>query len=181
MANLRQTYQESKAAFSKEIGVSNINATPKLMKIVVNVGWGDLKGNDSLQKTVVDNLQLVTGQKPAVTRAKTSIAGFKLREGDISGYRVTLRGKRMYDFLDRLVTYAFPRVRDFQGMPLGGFDKHGNYSFGFRDYSVFPEVPYETASRSGGMQITVVTNTQDDEQAKALLVHLGFPFAKTEK
>lgn len=178
MTALKEKYTQLQSQLATELGISNALASPKLQKITVNMGWGDLKGNDQLQKTVIENLSLITGQKPIPTRAKKSIAGFKLREGDSVGYKITLRGDRMYDFLNRLITYVFPRLRDFQGFSLKGFDHHGNYSFGFRDLSVFPELPFETASRSGGIQVTVTTSATNDESAQALLAALGFPFTK---
>ena len=179
---LRYSYQtEIRTKLGTALGITNVNAVPKLTKISVNIGWGDLKGNEPLQKIVAENLGLITGQKAIQTRAKKSIAGFKVREGDLSGYKITLRGERMYDFLSRLITYVFPRLRDFQGMALTGFDGHGNYSFGLREQSVFPEIPYENTARSGGLQITIATTASDTEGAKQLLAHLGFPFAKDKE
>lgn len=179
MNTLRERYTQIKPNLSKELGIKNVNALPRLEKIAVNVGLGTLKGNDALQKHVEEMLSLITGQKPVRTRAKRAIAGFKLRENDVIGYRLTLRGERMYDFLDRMITHVFPRLRDFQGLPNTGFDKNGNYSFGLREQSVFPEVPYQSADRAFGMQITLVTSATDAKGANTLLDQLGFPFAKT--
>ncbi len=182
MTTLKQRYSsEIKPKVGESLGIKNVHAIPQLAKIAVNVGWGELKGNEALQKNVIENLSLITGQKPIPTKAKVSVATFKLREGDLSGYKVTLRNQRMYDFLDRLITYVFPRLRDFQGMSLKGFDGHGNYSFGLKEMSVFPEVPYEQAAKSGGMQITIATTATDTEGARALLQALGFPFEKKEE
>lgn len=165
----------------KDLGITNFFAVPTITKISVNVGMGDLKGNEALQKSVVENLQLITGQKPIATRAKKAIAGFKLRENDLIGYRVTLRGKRMNDFLNRLITYVFPRLRDFQGMSDKGFDKQGNYTFGLREHTVFPEVPFTSQDRAHGIEVTIVTSAKDKDQAKALMQALGFPFVKPKE
>ncbi len=170
----QQRYQE----IGKSLEIKNPHAIPMLEKIAVNIGMGELQGNDQLQKSVAENLSLITGQKPVLTRAKKAIAGFKLRQRDAIGYRVTLRNKRMYDFLNRMITYVFPRIRDFQGLPMNGFDGHGNYSFGLREHTVFPEVPFTANDRAHGIQITIVTSAKTDEQAKALLTAFGFPFAK---
>jgi large subunit ribosomal protein L5 len=163
------------------LGVKNVHATPHFVKIKVNVGMGELKGNEPLQKAVQESISLITGQKPVVTRAKKAIAGFKLRQKDVIGYTVTLRSKRMYDFLNRLITYVFPRIRDFQGFPLKGFDKNGNYSFGLRENTVFPEIPFTAADKAHGLQITIVTSAKTDEEARVLLEHFGFPFEKAGK
>lgn len=182
MTSLKQRYMtEIKPKVGESLGIKNVHAIPRLEKIAVNVGLGELKGNESLQKGMIENLGLITGQQPIPTKAKVSIAAFKLREGDLSGYKVTLRNQRMYDFLDRLITYVFPRLRDFQGMPLKGFDGHGNYSFGLKEQSVFPEVPYDQGAKSGGMQITIATSAKDTAGALALLQSLGFPFEKKEE
>lgn len=165
----------------KQLNIANFFAVPRLKKITINVGMGDLKGNESLQKSVAENLNLITGQKAVPTRAKKAIAGFKLREGDLIGFRVTLRGKRMYDFLDRLITYVLPRLRDFQGLPTDGLDRHGNYSFGLREHTVFPEVPFTSNDRAHGLEITIVTSAKDNAGAQALLQALGFPFVKPKE
>lgn len=181
MNALKEKYTTIQSKIANELGISNALATPRLQKVTINMGWGELKGNDQLQKAVVENLMLVTGQKPVATRSKKSIAGFKLRQGDVVGYKITLRGERMYDFLNRLITYVFPRLRDFQGFSTKGFDRHGNYSFGFRDLTVFPEVPFESAGRTGSMQVTVTTSAKNDAGAEALLRGLGFPFTKEQE
>ncbi len=178
MTQLHQHYNSIRSKMATDLTIGNINAVPKMDKIVINMGWGDIKGNEALQKIIEENLRTKNKKKPIVTRAKKSIAGFKIREGDQMGYKITLRGDRMYGFLSRLVTYVFPRLRDFHGMPTTGFDRHGNYSFGFRDLSVFPEVPFGTAARSGSLQVTIVTTSTSDEGAQALLQELGFPFVK---
>ncbi len=163
---------------AQNLGLKNSLAAPRLVKITVNVGLGELHGNEAFRKAVEENLRLITGQKPLPTRAKKAIAGFKLREGDHIGYRITLRSQRMYDFLDRLITYVFPRIRDFQGMPVSGFDHHGNYSFGMREHTVFPEVPFTSQDKPHGLQVTITTSAGNDEHGRALLEQLGFPFAK---
>jgi large subunit ribosomal protein L5 len=181
MSSLHETFRTTIIPqLGQELAIRNVLAVPRIEKIVVNVGWGELKGNESLQKSVSESLSLITGQKPVVTKAKKAIAGFKLRENDLVGFRITLRGKRMYDFLDRLITYVFPRLRDFQGIAVKGFDGHGNFSFGLREQTVFPEIPFQSNDRTWGMQVTIVTSSPDDRQAQVLLKHLGFPFTKTE-
>ncbi len=156
-------------------------AVPKLTKIVINVSLGDLKSNDSLKTSVAETLGKITGQKPLPTRAKTSIAGFKVRRGDLAGYRVTLRGARMYDFLDRLITYVLPRLRDFHGVSRQGFDRQGNFSLGLREYTIFPEVSYETAREAWGLEVTLVTTGQSPAMTAELLEELGLPLAKDSR
>ncbi len=182
MSTLKQKYQtEIRPQLLSQLGISNLHAAPALKKIVVNVGLGDLKGNEPLQKSVIEGLQTITGQKPVVTRAKRAIAGFKIRENDMMGYYLTLRGQRMYDFLDRLITYVFPRLRDFQGLPSKGFDKQGNYTFGLREHTVFPEIPFQSSAQNWSMQISLVTSAQTKTDAQALLTQLGFPFEKKKE
>jgi large subunit ribosomal protein L5 len=179
MATLYETYKTSvRDDVSKELAITNHLASPRLTKVIVNVGTGEMKGNEPLQKSIEEGLRLITGQKPVPTRAKRAIAGFKLRANDHIGYRVTLRGQRMYDFLDRLITYVFPRIRDFQGFDPKGFDGRGAYSFGLREQSVFPEIPFDSQNRAWGMQISIVTTGTSKDQTRALLTHLGFPFSK---
>jgi large subunit ribosomal protein L5 len=179
MTTLQQTYSNQiRTALQKDLKITNLYAVPKLQKILINVGWGELKGNDGLQKDVSNGLSLITGQKPVATRAKKAIAGFKLRQGDIVGYRVTLRSHRMYEFLDRLITYVLPRLRDFQGVNRLGFDGHGNFTFGLREQTVFPEIPFQSNDRVWSMQVTIVTTTSSDDQARILLTQFGFPFTK---
>lgn len=165
-------------ALKQDLGINNVHELPRLEKISVNIGLGEIKGNEPLQKSIEESLALITGQKPVKTKSKRAIAGFKLREGDVVGYRVTLRGKRMYDFYDRLVTYVFPRIRDFQGFSANSFDRQGNYSFGLKDQLVFPELPYQSNASSWGMQITCVTTSHNKEHNRALLTAMGFPFSK---
>lgn len=171
-------HQEVKSALQDSLGVANVHQVPRLHKIAVNVGIGDIKGNEPLQKSIEETLSLITGQKPVKTKAKRAIAGFKLRAGDVIGYQVTLRGPRMYQFLDRLITYVFPRIRDFQGFPTKGFDGRGSYSFGLKEQAVFPELPYHANDKSWGLQVTVVTSAADQHGTSELLTKLGFPFAK---
>lgn len=181
MTQVQDTTQlQIRQTLGSTLGIANIHAVPRLTKISVNVGMGDLKGNEALQKSVSENLSLITGQKPVVTRAKKAIAGFKLREKDVIGMRVTLRGKRMNDFLERMITYVFPRIRDFQGLPPSGFDKQGNYSFGLKEHTVFPEVPFTSNERAHGLQITIGTTAKTPDQAVALLQTFGFPFTKQD-
>lgn len=163
-----------------ELKIANVHAAPKLEKVVLNIGLGDIRSNrDAMTKALTD-LSLIAGQKPITTKAKKSIAGFKLRQNEIVGARVTLRGTKMYEFLDRLITYVLPRLRDFQGLNRHGFDRHGNYSLGLREQTVFPEVPFESATTGRGIEITIVTRNANDEQAQALLTRLGLPFAKVK-
>ncbi|MDP9212060.1 MAG: 50S ribosomal protein L5 [bacterium] len=156
----------------------NRMAVPRLGRIVVNVGTGSRKDDKAYKEMVVESLVRITGQKPAVTKARTSIAGFKLREGQEIGAKVTLRGGRMEDFFYRLVHIALPRVRDFRGVSPKGFDGHGNFSLGLREHTVFPEVSSEDISQAHPLGITIVTTTDDDAEAFDLLKRLGFPFAE---
>jgi len=178
MASLHERYTTIQPKLSEQLGIANSFAIPRIQKITLNVGLGDIKGNEPLQKSIVEGLGLITSQKPIPTRSKTSIAGFKLREGDMIGYKVTLRGQRMYEFLERMITYVFPRLRDFHGFEKKGLDAHGNYSFGLREHTVFPEIPFESATRPWSMQITITTSAKDKAGAEALLEQLGFPFTK---
>jgi len=162
-----------------DLKLKNRHQVPRLKKIAVNVGLGDLKGNEALQKSVVEGLALITGQKPVKTVAARAIAGFKLRQNDIVGYKVTLRGQRMVDFFDRLVTYVLPRIRDFQGLSMTGFDEQSNYSLGLKDQQVFPELPYSSNASNWGLQITIVTTSTNKDQNVALLKSLGFPFSRS--
>jgi large subunit ribosomal protein L5 len=182
MTTLQQSYtNQIRETLKNDLKITNLYAVPKLQKVLINVGWGELKGNEGLQKDISNGLSLITGQKPVVTRAKKAIAGFKLRQGDIVGYRITLRSHRMYEFLDRLITYVLPRLRDFQGINRLGFDGHGNFSFGLREQTVFPEIPYQSNDKVWGMQITIVTTAETDDQARALLAQFGFPFTKEKE
>ena len=160
----------------KERGYSNPFAVPRLEKIVISMGVGEARDNAKIMDFAVADLQTITGQKPLITRAKKSIANFKLREGVPIGAKVTLRGARMYEFLDRLINIALPRVRDFKGVPPRGFDGRGNYALGLREQLIFPEIVYDKIDKVRGMDVNIVTTARSDEDAKALLTHLGMPF-----
>jgi large subunit ribosomal protein L5 len=163
-------------ALMKERGYTNPFAVPRLEKIVINMGVGEGRENAKVMDFATADLQAIAGQKPIVTRAKKSIANFKLREGVPIGAKVTLRGARMYEFLDRLVNIALPRVRDFKGVPPKGFDGRGNYAMGLREQLIFPEIVYDKVDKVRGMDINIVTTARTDEEARALLVQLGMPF-----
>jgi large subunit ribosomal protein L5 len=160
----------------KDFGFKNVMQVPKLERIVVNMGLGEAVQNAKLVETAAEELTAITGRKPVITRAKKSIAGFKLREGMPIGVMVTLRGEQMYDFLDRLVSIALPRTRDFKGISPKAFDGRGNYTLGIREQIVFPEVNYDKIDRIKGMNVTLVTTAETDEQGRALLKSLGMPF-----
>jgi large subunit ribosomal protein L5 len=162
-----------------ELGIKNVFATPKLVKIVVNIGVKDALADKKNVEVALNILQQVTGQKPKVTTAKKSIATFKLREGDKIGAAVTLRGKRMYDFYEKLVGIVLPRIRDFRGVPTKSFDGRGNYSLGFPEATVFPEIDPSKIERAQGLEITIVTSARDDKEGMALLKSLGMPFQKS--
>lgn len=177
MARLKEQYREQIApALIKEFEYDNVMQVPKLVKIVVNMGVGQATQNPKLLDGAVEELTAISGQKPIIRRAKKSIAAFKLRAGMAIGTKVTLRGERMYEFLDRLVNIALPRIRDFQGVSAQGFDGHGNYSLGLRDQTVFPEIDYSQVERVRGMDVTFVTTAPTDDEARALLRHFGMPF-----
>ncbi len=159
----------------------NINAVPKLEKIVVNTRLGDVKDNTKSVTMAVDELAMITGQKPIITTAKKSISNFKIREGQNNGAKVTLRGKIMYEFIDKILSIAFPRVRDFAGVSRKSFDKFGNYSFGLKEQLVFPEISFEKIEKTRGMDVTVVTTAKDKEDSLEFLTLLGFPFKKEVK
>jgi large subunit ribosomal protein L5 len=163
-------------AMMKERGYGNPFQVPRLAKVVINMGVGEGKENPKVLDFATADLQAISGQKPIVTRAKKSIANFKLRENVPIGCKVTLRGPRMYEFLDRLVNVALPRVRDFKGVPPKGFDGRGNYNMGLKEQIIFPEIVYDKVDKVRGMDITMVTTARTDEEAKALLTHLGVPF-----
>lgn len=157
---------------------TNALALPRLQKVVINVGVGKQLKDESYADMVEKSLSRITGQKPIRTTARLSISNFKVREGQVVGLKVTLRGKRMYDFLEKLLRVTFPRVRDFRGIPTKGFDKQGNFTIGFKEQLPFPEVSAEDASRPHGLEVTVVTSAKKPEEARALLEELGFPFKK---
>lgn len=176
-ARLKERYQaEIAPALAKEFGIANPMAIPKLEKVIVNMGVGEAIGNSKLLDAAAEELKAITGQKPVVTKAKKSIAAFKLRQGMSIGTMVTLRGARMYEFLDRLITVALPRVRDFRGVSGKAFDGRGNYTLGVRDQLIFPEIDFNKVDKTRGMNITIVTTARTDEQAQALLKGLGMPF-----
>lgn len=163
-------------AMMKERGYGNPFQVPRLSKVVINMGVGEGKENPKVLDFATADLQAISGQRPVITRAKKSIANFKLRENVPIGCKVTLRGPRMYEFLDRLVNVALPRVRDFKGVPPKGFDGRGNYNMGLKEQIIFPEIVYDKVDKVRGMDITMVTTAETDEEAKALLTHLGVPF-----
>ena len=178
MPRLRELYREHIVpAMRKELGYKNVMQVPRLEKIVVNVGVGEALQNAKALDATVQDITTITGQKPIVTRARKSIANFKLREGNPIGVKVTLRGNRMWDFLDRLCNIALPRQRDFRGISPDSFDGRGNYSLGLREQLVFPEIDYDKIDKIRGMEIAIVTTAQTDEEALHLLRHLGLPFA----
>ncbi len=163
-------------ALLKELELANAMAVPKLNKIVVNMGMGEATQNSKILDPAVNELGQITGQKPIVTKAKKSIAAFKVREGQAIGTMVTLRGDRMYEFFDRLVTIVLPRVRDFKGVSTKSFDGRGNFTLGLHDQLIFPEISYEKVDKLKGMNVTIVTTAANDNQARTLLKHLGMPF-----
>lgn len=174
---LKEKYKsEVVAKFEKELGISNINNVPRLQKIVVNMGVGAAASDHKLLDAAMNDMRIITGQQPCVTRAKKSIAGFHVREGQAIGCKVTLRGDRMWEFLDRLLSTALPRVRDFRGVSRTSFDGRGNYTLGITEQLIFPEIEYDKVDRTRGMDITFVTTAENNENALALLEALGFPF-----
>ncbi len=170
--------QQVKEALQKQFGYANVMQLPKLEKIVVNMGVGDAKDDSKLMDAAAVELATITGQKPAIRKAKKSIAGFKLREGQPIGCVVTLRGERMWDFLYRLIHAALPRIRDFQGIPDRSFDGRGNYTFGVKEQIIFPEINVDKVTKTRGMDVTFVTSAKTDEEARVLLRELGLPFRK---
>jgi len=175
---LRDRYQnDAVPAMQKQFGYSNPNQVPRLEKIVVNVGLGEALQNAKAVDAAVGDIQAITGQKPIVTRAKRSIAQFRVRTGNPIGVKVTLRGERMWDFLERLTRLALPRIRDFRGVPGKSFDGRGNYSLGLREQLAFPEIDYDKVDRLRGLEISIVTTAKSDEESKKLLELLGMPFA----
>ena len=177
MPRLKQKYRdEIVPKLEAELGVDNINKVPTLQKIVVNMGVGGAAQDAKQLDAAMADLRVITGQQPCITRARKSIAGFKIREGMAIGCKVTLRGDRMWEFMDRLLSTALPRVRDFRGIPTTSFDGRGNYSLGITEQLVFPEIDYDKIDRTRGMDITFVTSAEDNESAFALLKALGFPF-----
>ena len=174
---LKEKYKsEIVAKLEKELGISNINNVPRLQKIVVNMGVGAAASDHKLLDAAMNDMRIITGQQPCVTRAKKSIAGFHVREGQAIGCKVTLRGDRMWEFLDRLLSTALPRVRDFRGISRTSFDGRGTYTLGITEQLIFPEIEYDKVDRTRGMDITFVTTAENNENALALLEALGFPF-----
>lgn len=177
MARLKDKYtKEIAPAIAKEFGIENPMAIPKIEKVVINMGVGEAISNAKILDTAVEELRSITGQKPVVTKAKKSIASFKLRQGMNIGTMVTLRGERMYEFLDRLISVALPRVRDFRGVSAKAFDGRGNYTLGIREQLIFPEIDFNKVDKTRGMNISIITTAKTDEQSRALLKAIGMPF-----
>src|SRR5512141_2856714 len=180
MNKMQEKYnQEVVPALRKAFDLKNIMQVPRIEKVVVNIGMGEAMDNPKALEAAVSDLTTVTGQKPITTKARKSIANFKLREGRLIGTKVTLRGPRMWAFIDRLLNVALPRVRDFRGVSPNAFDGRGNYTPGLKDQLVFPEIEYDKIDKLRGMEVTIVTSAQNDEQARALLQMLGMPFSKS--
>ncbi len=178
-ARLKELYKtEVTKRLQSEFGIKNPMAVPKIEKVVLNMGIGEAISNMKVLDNAVEELTQIAGQKPVITKAKKSIASFKLREGAPIGTMVTLRGEKMYEFLDRLLNIALPRVRDFRGVPTRAFDGRGNYTLGIRDHLIFPEIDYSKVDKAKGMNITIVTTATNDEHARFLLRELGMPFGK---
>ena len=177
MARLKEQYKDVILPKLKtQLAVSSDLAVPRITKIVINMGCGDAAGDNRKMASALEELTLIAGQKPVITKARKSIAGFKLREGMPVGIKVTLRGERMYEFLDRLVTIAMPRIRDFRGVSVKGFDGRGNYNLGIKEQIVFPEIDYDKVEKVRGMDIAICTTAASDDIAKALLVEFNVPF-----
>lgn len=169
---------EIRGALKDQLGLPNVMMVPRMSKIVVNMGVGEAVQQARLLEGAIADMTTITGQRPVTTRAKKSIAGFKLREGNPIGVKATLRNDRMWEFFDRLITLAIPRIRDFRGLPTKSFDGHGNYTFGVTEQLIFPEIEYDDVDRVRGMDITIVNTAKTDEQGRALLDAFGFPFRK---
>jgi large subunit ribosomal protein L5 len=179
---LKERYRDELVpALQSELGLENVMQVPRLDKIVVNMGIGDAVKDGRMLDAAIEDLTIITGQKPVVTKARKSIAGFKLREGMPIGAKVTLRGDRMWEFYDRLVSLALPRIRDFRGMSPRSFDGHGNYTMGVTEQLIFPEIDYDKVAQVRGMDITIVTTATSDDEARSLLIALGFPLAGVEQ
>jgi large subunit ribosomal protein L5 len=173
--------KEISASLKKELSLGNQYLIPKLLKVVVSTGIGDYKEDDTAVKKITKELTKITGQKPRVNLSRKAVSSFKLRIGQPVGLTVTLRGEKMYDFVDRLINIALPRVRDFRGLSNKGFDGNGNYAIGIKEYMIFPEVKYEDATRPFGFQVNINTNVKNDNETRALLTNLGFPFEKQRR
>jgi len=179
LTRLKETYQkEIVDGMTKKFGYKNVMQVPRLEKIVINMGIGEAKENSKVLDAAMAELAIISGQKPVATRAKNSIANFKIREGMPIGCKVTLRGERMYEFLDRLINLALPRVRDFRGVNPNAFDGRGNYALGIKEQLIFPEIEYDKVDKVRGMDVIVVTTAGTDEEARELLAQFGMPFKK---
>jgi len=177
MARLKERYdKEIRAALVEEFGFKNPMQAPRIEKVVVNMGLGEAINNGKILDASIEQLAAITGQRPVITKARKSIANFKLRQGQSIGAMVTLRGRRAYEFIDRLVSIALPRVRDFKGVSPRAFDGKGNYTLGIREQIIFPEINYDKVEKIKGLNVTVVTTARNDEEGRALLRHLGMPF-----
>jgi large subunit ribosomal protein L5 len=180
MVRLKEEYKkEVVPALREEFGLKNVMDVPRLEKIVINMGVGEAISNQKLLDSAMEDLATITGQKPKLNRARLSVAAFKLREGMPIGCKVTLRGRRMYEFYDRLVNIALPRIRDFRGVSSKAFDGRGNYTLGVKEHTIFPEIEYDKVAQVLGMDITIVTSATTDEQCKALLTHMKMPFRRS--
>ena len=178
-SNLKKKFfKEIKPQLAKELGLKNLLAVPRVEKVVVNLGLGEGAGDEGVIEGAIPHLAVITGQRPKIAKARVSIAGFKLRKGAPIGLVVTLRGQRMFDFLEKLFKIVLPRLRDFRGLPVKNFDGRGNYNIGISELTVFPEIDYSKIDKARGLQITIVTNTSDNQKAKRLLELLGMPFEK---
>ena len=171
-----QYNDEIRTKLQEEFGYKNVNQIPKVTKVVVNIGLGEALENARAIESATEDLKVITGQRPVVTRAKRAVSNFKLREGNPIGLKLTLRGERMWEFYDRLVSLAIPRIRDFRGLSPRSFDGHGNYTFGVTEQLIFPEISYDSVNKIRGMDVTIVTSATNDEHGRALLTALGFPF-----
>ena len=181
MNRMQERYNnEVVPALRKAFDLKNIMQVPRITKVIVNIGMGEALDNPKALESAVSDLTIITGQKPVMTKARKSIANFKLREGRLIGTKVTLRGDRMWAFLDRLMSTALPRVRDFRGVSANAFDGRGNYTLGLRDQLIFPEIEYDKIDKLRGMEVTIVTTAKNDDQARVLLQLLGMPFSKKE-
>jgi large subunit ribosomal protein L5 len=181
MNRMQEKYNnEVVPALRKAFDLKNIMQVPRIQKVVVNIGMGEAMDNPKALEAAVSDLTIITGQKPIMTKARKSIANFKLREGRLIGTKVTLRGERMWSFLDRLMSTALPRVRDFRGVSGNAFDGRGNYTLGLRDQLIFPEIEYDKIDKLRGMEVTIVTTAKNDDQARTMLQLLGMPFSKKE-
>ncbi|WP_054739503.1 50S ribosomal protein L5 [Cellulosilyticum ruminicola] len=179
MSRLRETYKnEIMGAMTTKFGYKNQMQVPKIEKIVINMGVGEARDNAKVLENAVGDMQMISGQKPVITKAKNSVAAFKLREGMPIGCKVTLRGEKMYEFLDRLVNLALPRVRDFRGVSATAFDGRGNYALGIKEQLIFPEIEYDKIDKVRGMDVIIVTTAHTDEEARELLTQFGMPFQK---